>query len=244
MRKAFLFVLLLAVLVSCTLDNSTSVLDNSVGFVSFDSSVSRGILASIEYPSLLDKTWTLVATKLDGGQRTGEGQYEDIVLTDSLGPFSVGLWRFTITDSEETITGSVDTTIKAGNNSIPITVRSTSTKGTLSIENCNFLESKIGAKVNYVDCYVDDNRVNGTDWAISPSMTEDGDLYTLPTITLQLSGGVHTIRLYFGADNGGTSTETVSVRVVNGMTTRFSIGEHEGNLSVSVSFDVVDAIVE
>lgn len=106
------------------------------------------------------------------------------------------------------------------------------------------MESKIGAKVNYVDCYVDDNRVNGTDWVVNPSMTEDGDLYTLPTISLQLAGGVHTIRLYFGADNGGTSTETVSIRVVNGMTTRFSIGEHEGNLSVSVSFDVVDAIVE
>lgn len=105
MRKFLLFVLLIAVLTACTLDNSTSVLDNSVGFVSFDSSVSRGILASIEYPSLLDKTWTLAATKLDGGQRTGEGQYEDIVLTDSLGPFSVGSWRFTITDSEGTITG-------------------------------------------------------------------------------------------------------------------------------------------
>lgn len=244
MRKAFLFVLLLAVLVSCTLDNSTSVLDNRTGTICFNTSIARGITASIDYPSLLDKTWTLTAVKTDGKAATGEGSYENLVLTDSIGPFSVGSWRFTITDSEGTITGSVDTTIKAGSNTVSITVRSTASKGTLIIENCNFLESKIGAKVNYVDCYVDDNRVNGTDWAVNPSMTEDGDLYTLPTISLQLTGGVHTIRLYFGADNGGTSTETVSVRVVNGMTTRFSIGEHEGNLSVSVSFDVVDAIVE
>ena len=236
MRKAFLFLAILALLVSCAQDNG-------VGTISFDTSISRGITASIDYPSLLDKTWALTATKLDGGQKIGEGQHDDILLTDSLGPFSVGSWRFTITDSEGNITGSTDTTIKAGSNTIAITVRSTSTKGTLLIEDCNFLESKIGAKVNYVDCYVDDNRVNGTDWAVNPSMTEDGDLYILPAISLQLAGGVHTVRLYYGADNGGTSTETVSIRVVNGMTTHFSIGEKEGNLTVSVSFEMLDVFV-
>jgi len=74
-------------------------------------------------------------------------------------------------------------------------------------------------------------------------VAEDGDLYTLPTIALQLAGGIHTVRLYYGADNGGTSTETVSIRVVNGMTTHFSVGEREGNLSVSVAFDIQEAIV-
>ena len=211
---------------SCSQDD---VLDNSVGVISFDTSIARGITASIDYPSLLDKTWNLIATKLDGGQKVGEGEYDNILLTDTLGPFTVGSWRFTITDSEGLITGSVDTTIKAGSNTISITVRSTANKGTLLIENCNFLESKIGAHVNYVDCYVDDNRVNGTDWAVSPSMTEDGDYYVLPTLSLQLSGGIHTIRLYYGADNGGTSSETISIRVVNGMTTHFSLGEQEGN---------------
>lgn len=244
MKRAF-FIVLMAVLIltACTLDNSVDVLDNSVGRISFDTSIARGITASIDYPSLLDKTWTLTATKLDGGQKIGEGQYDNIVLTDTIEPFSIGSWRFTITDSEGAITGSVDTTIKAGSNTIAITVHSTATKGTLLIENCTFLESKIGAKVNYVDCYVDDNRVNGTDWAVNASMTEDGDLYTLPTIALQLAEGIHTVRLYYGADNGGTSSETVSIRIVNGMTTHFSIGEKEGNLTVSVSFEILDVFV-
>lgn len=239
MRKLFFIVMILALLTAC----SQNVLDNSVGMITFDTSITRGISASIDYPSLLDKTWTLTATKLDGGQKIGEGQYDNIILTDTLGPFSIGSWRFTISDSEGAITGSVDTTIKAGSNTIAITVRSTATKGILLIENCTFLESKIGAKVNYVDCYVDDNRVNGTDWAVNASMTEDGDLYTLPTISVQLAGGIHTIRLYYGADNGGTTTETVNIRVLDGMTTHFTLGEQEGNLTISVSFDVLGAIV-
>ena len=65
----------------------------------------------------------------------------------------------------------------------------------------------------------------------------------LPTLLLQLPGGIHTIRLYYGADNGGTSSETISVRVVNGMTTHFSLGEQEGNMTVTVNFDVVEALV-
>ena len=75
------------------------------------------------------------------------------------------------------------------------------------------------------------------------SSYEDGDYYVLPTLSFQIAGGVHTIRLYYGADNGGFSSENVNIRVVNGMTTHFSIGEQAGNLAVSVSFDIQDAIV-
>ena len=239
MRKLFFLVLIVALLTAF----SQNVLDNSVGTVRFDASLSRGITASIEYPSLLNKVWNLTAEKLDNGDTVGAGTYNDLLLVDTIGAFSVGRWRFTITDTEGKISGSVETTIKAGSNTIAITVHSTATKGTLLVEGCTFLESKIGAKVNYVDCYVDDNRVNGTDWAVNNSMTEDGDLYTLPTLSVQLAGGIHTIRLYYGADNGGTSTETVNIRVVNGMVTHFSIGEHEGNLTINVSFDVLEAIV-
>ena len=242
MRKAFLFLLLLTLLCSCVLDNST-VLDNSVGMVTFSSEVSRGITAFIEYPTLLDKTWTLTAEKLDSGGTIGEGTYEDVILTDSFGPFSVGSWRFTITDSEGKITGSTTAAIRAGNNTISISVHSTASKGTLIVENCDFMISKMGT-VNYVDLYVDSQRVGQTNWVTANLTSEDGDYYVLPSVTVQLSEGIHTVRLYYGTDGGGQSSETVNVRIVKGMTTHFTVGETEGNLIVSVSFEEVSAIVE
>jgi len=235
MRK-ILFALLLALLLcSCSQDLRT-------GMVSFTTDGSRGVTAYIEYPALLDKTWTLEAVKTDNGLTTGAGTYEDVVLTDAFGPFAVGSWTFTITSSDGSITGSVNTTIKAGNNSVAITVRSTASKGTLLVEDCSFMVSKVGT-VNYVDCYVDDNRVNGTDWVITEAMSEDGDYYVLPALSVQLAEGIHTVRLFYGTNGGGFSSDTVSVRVVKGMTTHFSIGEKEGNMAVSVSFDIQEAIV-
>ena len=60
---------------------------------------------------------------------------------------------------------------------------------------------------------------------------------------MNLEEGIHTIRLYYGTDSGGFSSDTISVRVVNGMVTHFTIGEQEGNMSVLVSFDQVEALV-
>ena len=237
MRKILIgFALMVLVLVSC----SQNTLHNSVGSVTLVADVSRGITASIEYPTLLDKVWTLTATKLDNGGTIGQGTQEDVLLTDSLGAFSVGAWRFTLTDSDNKITGSVDTTIKAGNNTVSITVHSTASVGVLSVEGCNFLTSKIGA-VLYVDLYVDDERVN-VPWVTSQLTSEDGDYYVLPTVTLNLSEGIHSVRFYYGTDNGGISSETIRIRIVRGMTTHFTLGEQEGNLSVMVSFDTVEAL--
>ena len=238
MRKILFTLLCVLLLASCALDNSVR-----TGMVSFTADRSRGVSAYIEYPALLDKTWTLQATKTDNGATTGEGTYEDVVLTDSFGPFAVGTWTFSLTSSDGKISGSVNTRIKAGNNSVAVTVRSTENKGTLSVEGCDFLISKAG-QVNYVDCYVDDNRVNGTDWVITAAMSEDGDYYVLPALSVQLAEGIHTVRLFYGTNGGGFSSETVSVRVVKGMTTHFSIGEQEGNLAISVSFDVQEALVQ
>lgn len=237
--KKLLPILLFVLLVSC----SQNILHNSTGTLSFETSFSRGVSASIEWPSLTDKVWNLTAAKTDGGASTGQGTYEEIVLTDSLGPFSTGAWQFTITDTTNKWTGTINATIHAGSNILSFTIRSTSNKGTLSVEGCNFLLSKIGSNVNYVDCYIDGNRINETDWVVTASMTEDGDLYTLPTLALQLSGGIHTIRLYYGTDSGGFSSDTVSFRIVNGITTHITIGENEGNATVTVAFDMVDALV-
>lgn len=241
MKKSLFFVLLALIFCSCTLDNSVSdALDNSVGTVSFCTDISRGVTASIEYPALLDKTWTLVTTKMDNGGTVGQDTYENFLLTDTL-TLSVGSWRFVITDSENKITGAVIATIKAGSNTVSLTVHSTENKGTLSFENCNYLTSKIG-QVLYIDLYVDEQRIN-TPWIASNLTSEDDDYYVLPTFTVQLSEGVHAVRFYYGTDNGGSSSETINVRVVNGMVTHFSLGEQEGNLSVNISFDIQEAIV-
>ena len=178
---------------------------------------------------------------VDGGASTGAGIYDDFLLTDTLGDFSVGVWRFTITDTDNTITGTVNQNIHAGENDVAITVHSKSSSGTLSVEGCNFILSKAG-NVLYVDLYIDNERVN-TGWVTAQLESEDGDYYELPTVSEKLREGVHTVRLYYATDNGGTSSDTVSVRIVGGMTTHFSIGEQEGTLSFSVSFDIQGALV-
>lgn len=241
MRKIFLFLIAAAVVVlcSCTQD----VLYNSTGTVTFEAALSRGVTASIDWPSLTDKVWNLTATKTDGGEATGQGTYEELVLADSIGPFSVGTWEFTVTDTTGSWTGTVTKVITAGSNTVAFDICSTAAKGTLSVENCNFLVSKIGTEVSRVDCYVDDSKISKSDWLISPDMTEDGDYYVLPTLTSQLAGGVHTIRLFYNTNNGGTSSETFSFRVVNGMTTHITIGEQEGNASFTVAFAIVEALV-
>jgi len=232
MKKNLLLLIILTLLVSCSSEQT--------GTIKVDTGISRGIVAYIEYPSLLDKTWNLTAEKLSGAN-VGEGTYENIVLTDELGPFSTGSWKFTITDTENKITGSVTKNIKAGTNTVSIKVQSKASKGTLSVEDCDLLLSKSG-NVLFVDLYIDDNRVN-TGWVISQIASDDGNYYVLPTYTQNLSEGVHTVRLYYATDNGGFSSETVSVRIVKGMTTHFSIGEHEGNMTVAVSFEPVEALV-
>ena len=237
MKRLLPFLMILSMIfVSCSQRGASD-----VGYVSFDTSTSRGISAFIEYPSLLDRTWNLTAVNLDSNGTIGAGTYEDLLMTDAIGPFSVGRWRFTITDCDGKITGTSEATVKPGNNAISVTVRSTETKGTLSVENCNFLLSKTG-NVLYVDLYIDGERIN-TNWVTAQLTSEDGDYYVLPTITQNLSQGIHTIRLYYATDGGGQSSETVSIRIVNGMTTHFSIGEHEGSLAFSVAFEETDAIV-
>ena len=232
----FLFVLGLLFLSSCSQEQG-------LGTVLLTAeSTSRGVTASIDYPSLTDKVWNLTAVKTDGGADTGAGTYEEVVLTDSIGAFSVGASTFTLTDTTGKWTGTINTAIKAGVNRLAFIIRSTSNQGELSVEGCDFLVSKIGAAVNYVDCYVDEQRINGTEWVVSPAMTEDGDRYVLPTVTTNLPGGVHTLRLYYGADNGGRSSDPVSFRIVNGMTTHITIGEQEGNITITVAFDVLDAL--
>lgn len=235
MKKLVFLLFAVLLLVSCTENDGT-------GYLSITAEQSRGITASIEYPTLLDKVWNLTAEKLDNKGNIGEGTYDDVLLTDTIGVFSIGEWRFTITDSENKITGYVTTTIKAGANRVGITVHSTASKGTLIMDGCNLLLSKEG-DVTKVDLYVDEQRVN-TQWLIENLSSEDGDYYVLPDVSVQLTEGTHTIRLYYALNNGGRSSDTVRVRIVNGAVTRFTIGEQEGNLYLTVSFDTVEALEE
>ena len=77
MRKILFTLLCVLLLASCALDNSVK-----TGMVSFTADRSRGVSAYIEYPALLDKTWTLQAIKTDNGATTGEGTYDAVLLPD------------------------------------------------------------------------------------------------------------------------------------------------------------------
>ena len=245
MRKAFLFVLVLAALCSCVLDNSVSdVLDNSTGYVSFCDE-SRGITASITYPGIYDKTWTVTATKLDGGSSVGAGTYDDVLLSDTFGPFSVGQWEFVLegfSNGVKVFEGSVETQIKVGNNTVSVQLHTTASDGTLSFEGSNFMMSEKGA-VTKVLLIVDNE--DAKSWTYMQMTTEDNDLYFIPTFTKVMSKGIHTLHLRYVFQSGDVVNDPdISFRIDNGAVTHITIGMTEGSFLFNITLDTVDALVE
>ncbi len=245
MRKVFLFVFLLMILSSCVLDNSTSdVLHNSTGYVTF-SDVARGLTASITYPEIYDKTWTVTAVKLDGGAATGAGVYEDALLTDTFGPFSVGQWEFTLegyANGAKVLEGSVTAEIKVGSNSVSVQVHTTASEGTLSFEGSNFSMAEKGA-VTKVLLIVDNE--DAKSWNSIQMKTEDNDLYFLPTFTKTLSKGIHTLHLRYVFQSGDVVNEPdISFRIDGGAVTHITIGMTEGTFLFNITLDKVEALAE
>lgn len=241
-KSTFIFsVLVLILLASC----SQNMVDESVGTVSFTTGVSsRGIIASIDYPAVMDKTWKITAVKTDGGADLGAGIYEDFLLTDVLGTFSTGAWSFALEGYDgQTLVfeGSVSYTVRAGNNLIPVTVHTAGAKGTLSVEGCNFLLSQKGCVTRV---YLKLDNTDAQTWSMSTLTSEDGDFYELPTFTKKLDKGVHIMYLRFMFE-GDTweDTEPVSFRIDSQAITRLSIGIQEVQLGISVTIETVDALV-
>lgn len=235
MRK-LLPLLLLLLLVSCSAD----VLDNStLCYVSFSAESSRSVTASVTYPSYLEGTWTLVATKTDGGDATGSGTYTDVLLTDTFGPFSAGSWSFTL--SNGTFEGTAETTLHVGGNSIPLSLHTTASEGTFSFEESNFSMSDKGAVTKVI------LNIDGEDaksWTYMQMTTTDGDLYMIPGFTKALSKGIHTLRLRYVFQSGDYEDEPViSFRIDGGATTHITTGLTEGNLTFSITLDTVEPIV-
>ena len=238
MKKIIYLMAFILMICSC----SQNTLSNSTGMISF--SVSRGIQASVSYPSLTDKTWTVTARKTDGGQTIGAGTYEDVLLTDQLGPFSTGGWEFTLKgyDSDTLVfEGTTTETIRIGNNPISVQLHTTGSQGTFSLEECNFSRNDRGA-VTKVILKLDGNDTKS--WTYMQMTTEDNDLYIIPTYTTKLDKGVHTMQLRFIFESGDFSDDVpISFRIDNGATTHITTGLTDGNLTLNVTLEMIDPVV-
>ena len=128
---AVITLLIIGSLTSCS-QAEVMATPKGVGFVRFSDAntfalrKSVEIMAYIDYPDEYSLTWTVTASKTDTNGKQGEGVYEDVLLTDTLGPFSVGSWHFTLEGRGEKnrliYTGETDKTIGEGNNTVHVDI--------------------------------------------------------------------------------------------------------------------------
>lgn len=239
MKKLLPFVFVIFLLCACS-----NVVDNTTGQVSFFTKGTRGVSASIEYPTTLDKTWTVTATKTDTGNNLGEGVYEDFLLTDTLGTFSVGAWSFALqgySGNNLIFEGEVDFVVRAGNNSIPVAVHTVGAKGTLSVDGCNYTKTGKG-NVTRVILKVDDEDLNT--WVIDNTYTPDGEYYELPGFSKKIEKGIHTMSLRYMTGETWTDSEPVAFRIDAQAITMITIGIQEVEMGLNVTIETVEAIVE
>ena len=231
--KYIIPLLLVFLLFSCSVSTETA-------YVSFSPFSSRGIAASVTYPSLAGQTWTLTASKTDGGDTTGAGVYEEILLTDTFGPFASGSWSFTL--SSALFEGTVTPTLHAGPNTVSVSVHTLGDKGTLSIEDCNFSLSDKGAVSSVI------LKVDGSDlktWTMLELSSDDDDLYFIPTYTKKLAKGIHYLVFRYVFQNGDyEDDEEIAFRIDAQATTHLTVGETDSSFLLNVTLDTQEAIVE
>lgn len=238
MRKAFLIFLIIMSLCSCTLDS-----DTRTGMVSF-SDQPKSLTASVTYPETTDKTWTITARKIDGGADIGSGTIEGALLTDTFGPFSVGIWEFTLdgydANGRKVFTGTTEATVKVGNNPVSVTLHTTADGGTLSFEGSNFSKSEKGAVTKVI--LIIDNE-DAKSWNSIQMTTEDNDLFFLPTFTKTMTKGIHAMHLRWLFESGDIAEDPdILFRIDNGAVTHITIGLTEGSLMFDVSVDTIQPI--
>ena len=227
MKRTFIIIAALALLVSCAQDT-----EDRTGYVTFGYATSRDVMASISYPVPENLVWTVTATKNNKGPTTGQGTYGEVLLTDELGPFSVGSWTF-VFDSD-IYHGEVSANIAEGNNRIDVNVSSTGETGTLAFENCNMPADATGVYI-----YDGEERIFGMG---KQYMTEREDgRYGIPAQEFDLEPGIHDVTVTY---NGTDMEETFKVRVVGGLVTTVSFGVFEGSPVFRIVVDEQEALVD
>lgn len=240
MRKSVtvaIIVMALLLAVSCSTEQKT-------GTVTFTQGVSRDLFASISYPDVNSLLWDITATKLSKGSRTGEGVFSDVLLTDELGPFSVGRWEFSLVgrDGETAVyEGSTTAYIAEGSNLLEVTVSPIGETGTLVFSGCNFPpDNGSGAEYTGAQILIDGERVFG----ISRNYcTQKNGMWSISDQTTDLSAGLHDVEVLF-VGNEPITAESFKVRIVGGLVTTVTFGTFEGKAGLVVSVDRQEAIEE
>ena len=205
---------------------------DSTGYVTFGYGSSRDVTASIGYPQPESQVWTVTAVKNTRGTATGAGTYNDVLLTDTLGPFSTGTWTFTF--DSDVYHGEVTVELTEGDNSIDVNVVTTGETGTLRFENCCIPAGSTGV---YID--MDDNRIVGMGSNYMTAREYGG--FDMPVREVETEPGIHDITVTY---NGTLRTETFKVRIVAGLVTTVSFGIFEGSPQFNVIVNEQEALVE
>ena len=227
MKKALIILATIVILASCA-----GVEENKEAFVTFRQSASRDVMASITYPAPEGLVWTVTATKNSKGPATGQGTYEQVLLTDSIGPFSIGSWTFAF--DSDIYHGETTVVLTEGSNEVNVNVSTEGETGTLRFENCNIPSNATGV---YID--MDDNRIVGM--GVQYMTERDDGRYAMPLREETVEAGIHDVLVTY---NGIQETESFKVRVVAGLVTTVSFGVFEGRAQIVVSVDEMEALVD
>jgi len=223
-RFSIALVIVMALLaISCTTDQK-------FGYVTFGTS--RDVFVTIDYPAPEGQIWTVTATKTSRGSKTGEGTYDEVLLTDSLGPFSVGQWTF-VFDSE-LYHGETSVQIVEGENAIDVVATSKGETGRLTFASCNMPADATGVYI-----YDGEERIFGMG---KQYMEERRDgMYDIAEQNFDVEAGIHDITVTY---NGTNLSETFKVRIVAGLETTVSFGIFEGRMMFNVTVEKLEALVE
>lgn len=248
MRKALITVLIVMALIMVSCSQSKV---EKFGYITWSRSVSREVTAAIDYPDVNSLTWTITATKQSTGSKVGEGTYTDVLLTEPLGSFSVGVWDFTL-DGFDGVTkvyhGETEAYIAEGNNTVEVEVSPVGQNGYVTFKDCHFTDyglSSMGQTIYSVTISVDDSVMQTfNDTAIR--QREDGLYEFVTSFTPRLlSAGIHDFKIVFTGAKGQTVTaEQFKARIVGGLTTVVSFGKFEGQVGLHVLIDEQEALVE
>lgn len=224
---------------------------DGLGTVRLTNELSREVTASIDYPDVNSLTWKVSATKTSRGSKVGEGLYENVILTDFMESFSIGVWNFVLDGYDGTTKvyhGEKEAYIIEGENTIEISVSTVSEYGKWTIVNSHFTDyglSARGERLAEIQVIVDGTVANT--YSKNAVITRNDGLLQFQTdpIVKSATDGVHTFRIVFVGNNGSRITaEEFKARIVGGLVTEISFGKFEGKTGLSVTIDEQDAIVE